>query len=81
MARRKARVQINLPPELVKKARKHGLNISKVCENALKDMIKRIEASNPVSCEGDDKNRRFLLVRPPGLEPRPSAWQADVLPG
>ena len=40
---RKAQVQITLPPELVKKAREYGLNISKIAENSLKSYIERLE--------------------------------------
>ena len=42
-------VLINLPPEIVEKARKHGLNISKVEENALIDIINRIEGKKPAN--------------------------------
>ena len=51
--RLKQKVYINLPPEVVRalvveKTRNHGLNISKVSENALIDMINRLEApKNP----------------------------------
>ena len=44
--RLKKKVYINLPPEVVEKARKHGLNISKVSENALIDMLDSIEGSS-----------------------------------
>ena len=40
---KKATVSITLPPELVKKAREYGLNISKISENALKNYIERLE--------------------------------------
>ena len=40
---KKATVGITLPPEMVKKAREYGLNISKICENALKVYIERLE--------------------------------------
>ena len=40
----KAQVQITLPPELVEKARKYGLNISKIAENALDDAVRRMES-------------------------------------
>jgi post-segregation antitoxin (ccd killing protein) len=33
---RKKNVMVYLEPEIVKKAREIGLNISKICENALK---------------------------------------------
>ena len=42
---KRATVGITLPPELVEKARKYGLNISKIAENALRDMIERIEGA------------------------------------
>ena len=44
MVNRKQKVYITLSPELVHKAREIGLNISKVCENALIDMINRLES-------------------------------------
>ena len=34
-----------MPSEVVEKARKHGINISKVSENVLIDMINRIKGS------------------------------------
>jgi len=66
MGRLKKKVYINLPPEIVEKARKHGLNISKVSENALIDMIGRIEGSkklnNPVSSV-NASSQEGLMVR------------------
>ena len=47
MGRTKKKVYINLSKEIVEKARNHGLNISKVSKNALKDIIKRLETPNP----------------------------------
>ena len=44
---KKANVMITLPPEIVKKARELGLNISKISENALKEYIKRLQGPNP----------------------------------
>ena len=44
--KRARKVTINLPPILIEKARAIGLNISKVSENALNDLIHRIENSN-----------------------------------
>ena len=43
----KKNLMIYVEEEVVEKAKELGLNISKVCENCLKDMIKRIEGSNP----------------------------------
>ncbi len=47
--RRKKQVTINLKPETVEKARHIGLNISKISENALQQVIKRLETpkTNP----------------------------------
>ncbi|GEM_PF-1927257 len=42
MGRLKRRVSINLTPEVLEKARKLGLNISRICEEALKQEIERI---------------------------------------
>jgi len=36
MKGKEATIGITLPPEIVKKTREYGLNISKICENALK---------------------------------------------
>ena len=36
-------VGVTLPPELIQKARKHGLNISRVCEEALSSIINHLE--------------------------------------
>ena len=59
----KKNVMITIDAEIVKKAKEIGLNISKVSENALKEMIKRIESPNPQikhndcsdDCQNDDK--------------------------
>jgi post-segregation antitoxin (ccd killing protein) len=53
MGRIKARVSINLPKELVSKARKHRLNISKTCEEALIVKINQLE----------NTSNTFLLVK------------------
>ncbi len=82
MGRLKKKVYINLPPEVVEKARKHSLNISKVSENALIDMISRIEGNkkpnNPVSSI-NASSQEGLVVRPPEFEPGLEAWEASVL--
>ena len=41
--RKKQKVTINLTPEITRKAKELGLNISKTCENALKQAITRLE--------------------------------------
>ena len=40
---------IYVDPEVIKKAKELGLNISKTCENALKEAIRRLEGSNSQS--------------------------------
>jgi post-segregation antitoxin (ccd killing protein) len=56
MGRLKQKVYINLPHEIVEKARKHGLNISKVSENALVAMIDRIEAPKNLDSQSSPVN-------------------------
>ena len=69
---------IRINPEVWEKARKLGLNISRVCENALIQEINRIsqtELKNGGNLGGEAPG----LVRPPGFEPGLSARGADVL--
>jgi hypothetical protein len=54
---RKKNVVLYLDPEVVREAKELGLNISKVCENALKEAVRRLKGED---CE---------VVRPPGFEP------------
>ena len=64
----KKNLMVYIEEEVIEKAKELGLNISKVCENCLKDMIGRIEGSNPPKdCEKDSDKE--LLVGPPGFEP------------
>ena len=44
----KRRTTLYLEEGLVEKAKEVGLNISKVCENALKDAIKKMSGSGDV---------------------------------
>jgi len=44
---KKKNVMVYLDPKVVKEARELGLNISKVCENALKEAIRRLKGENP----------------------------------
>ncbi len=46
---KKRLTSMRLDEELIEKAHDLGLNTTKVCENALKDMIRRIEGSNSVN--------------------------------
>jgi hypothetical protein len=41
----KVNINLTIEEEIIKKGKDLGLNISKVCENALVDMIGRIEGS------------------------------------
>ena len=54
----KKNVTIRIDENLVRKAKELGLNISKVSENALKEMIKRIESHSatkePKDCPDDN---------------------------
>ena len=51
--------------DIVKKAKSIGLNLSKVSENALKDMISRIEGSN----FSNSPKENTKLVRGVGFAP------------
>ena len=69
------RVSITLPPELVERAKKLGLNISKVCENALLDVIHRLEA------EGTERTIKSPMWWTGGdLNPGPPPRQGGILP-
>jgi hypothetical protein len=61
----KKSVVVYLDPKVVAEARELGLNISKICENALKEAIKRLK-------DQDSKNDlNFNCVAGPlGFEPR-----------
>jgi post-segregation antitoxin (ccd killing protein) len=72
---KKVKVTLLMDDEVVKRGKELGLNLSKVCENALIDMIERIE-----SPKGDIKREnRFAklenkdLVDWGGFEPPTSA--------
>ena len=61
---------IRVDEDVLKKAKDLGLNVSKVSENALKEMIKRIE-SPIIQTEHENylDNTQKGLVRGTGLEP------------
>jgi len=69
---RKKTVGITLPTELVKQARKHKLNISRITEQALESVIdhlegyvdERRESQSKVWCSGRDLNPGLRLERP-----------------
>ncbi len=60
---KQVRVNLTVDEEVVKKAKELGLNISKMCENCLKEAIRRLETPNTVNnsekggigTEGSDK--------------------------
>ena len=76
---KKTYVTIYVDEEIVRKAKDLGFNISKLCENAMKQAIKRMEGSN-CEREGMETVGCHQVVRPPGFEPGSSAREAGVLP-
>jgi len=50
---KKINASVYMDAEIIRKARELGLNISKTCENALKEAIKRLERSD---CENNNEN-------------------------
>ena len=84
--RRKQKVTINLDPEVVRKARELGLNISKIAENALKEYIKRLKGSDYKNNLGSHFSGGKIVgvVDGAGFEPATSAmptprsFQADL---
>ena len=79
--RKRKNVVITLDPELVEKAKELGLNISKVCENALIQAVKALEeAFNEKGGNlGTVGSWNWSLGR--DLNPRPSPYQGDALTG
>jgi hypothetical protein len=75
----KKNVMIRIDAEIAKKAKEVGLNISKVSENALKEMIERIESPK---VPNNPKNRpdNSNLVGLPGFEPGSRAPEACGVP-
>ena len=74
-------VTIRIDPNVWQKARETGLNISKTCENSLKQEIQRLTNANPeTNCISTcvSTSRAATLVRPPGFEPGSSAREAEV---
>ena len=60
----KKSVMVYLDPEVVKEARELGLNISRICENALREAIRRLKGED---CQN---NNHREIVGPRGFEPR-----------
>ena len=72
----KKNVMIRIDANLVRKAKEYGLNISKVSENALKEMIMRIERpishkDCPETQSGGAARIRTGVPSARGSEPRP----------
>ena len=67
----KKNVMIRIDEEIVKKAKNYGLNISKISENSLKELIRRIEA--PINQNEQKGNHEKGLVDWAGFEPAASA--------
>ena len=75
---KQVRVNLTMDEEVVKKAKEMGFNLSKLCENCLKEAIRRLGGSDcSENCENNSNS--IFLVRPPGFEPGSSAREADVL--
>ena len=70
----KKSVMVYLDPKIVAKAREIGLNISKICENALREAIRRLKSEN---CGINETYEKFLLR--PGFEPGSRAREARIL--
>ena len=77
--RKRKNVVITLDPELVEKAKELGLNISKVCENALIQAVKALEAAfnEKGGNLGTVGSWKWSLGR--DLNPRPPPYQGDAL--
>ena len=58
---------VRIDEEVLKKAHDLGLNVSKVCENALKELIRRIES--PIPTEKPKDCPKNQVVGLPGFEP------------
>ena len=82
---RKTRTNITVDPDVLRKAHELGLNVSKVCENALKDAIRRLEQPTiQTETNGgyiDARSVSFEDRRSLGRDsnPRPPPYQGDAL--
>ena len=67
---KKKRVNIYIDEEVVKKAQEIGLNVSKTCENCLKETIRRLESPTPQNRKSNGGTGTVgSVVRGTGLEP------------
>jgi len=74
----KKNVMIRIDAKTAEKAKEIGLNISKVSENALKDLIDRIE-SPKASNNQEECPEEQALMGLPGFEPGSRASEAQSL--
>jgi post-segregation antitoxin (ccd killing protein) len=68
---KKKNVVIYLDQEIVKEAKELGLNISKICENALKEAIRQLKSENYQNNLNSQPSNviSFIETGPAGLEP------------
>ena len=78
---KKARTTVYLDSEIVDEAQELGLNLSKTCENALKQAIKQLRPlygkNNPRDCPESPQNEHVVGL--PGFEPGSRAPEAQSL--
>ena len=74
-------ISMRIDAELHKKARELGLNITKVCENALRQAVAKLEAPNTQTnggtaflSEGSFGKESSIMVLRPGFEPGSAAF-------
>ena len=67
----KAKVTVSIDKNVYEKAHFLGLNVSRACENALKDLIEALENRNTVNSPSlaKDSLGREALAGPVGFEP------------
>ena len=77
----KTTVSLYLNRNRVEKARNHNLNLSRVTENALNNILSYIISQNRQNSIflGEAFGKEGSLVRSPGFEPEYPAWEAGVL--
>ena len=64
---KKKNVVIYLDPEVVKEAKELGLNISKICENALKEAVRRLKGEYSQNNLNSQKSDDCESVETPGV--------------
>ena len=82
---KKTYATIYVDEDVIRKAKEIGLNISKTCENALKEAIRRLKGSNAnINCGNSRFGSSEHVVDGAGFEPAASAmptlrsFQADL---